>query len=236
MHPSIVYTISSVKKQRCGFNLSLSLSFCFTSGSLPPPAKDPPIESVWLLDLSLTFHFLSPTFPDYLRLAIVHLGLPQWPYAVTGRQLSPAYLVSLHCFRPPRLAYKIEMWSLPFDVPHRQLKNTRKCCFLFSFPPLQPWFELLVPKRLEVDFSIEETASVNHREQHTKVLETKTDQLPTKGKTRSVTKYDEMCDRVYERFVIHPCYSLRSASLHGHQPLAPIRRHKSLQDGNQAHH
>lgn len=49
---------------------------------------------VWLLDLSLTFHLLCLSFSDYLRLAIVHLGLIQWPYVLTNNHLSPQYLVS----------------------------------------------------------------------------------------------------------------------------------------------
>ena len=50
---------------------------------------------VWLLDLSLTFHKICNTFSDYIRLAIVHLGLPQWPYLLTSNFLSPTYLVSM---------------------------------------------------------------------------------------------------------------------------------------------
>ena len=49
--------------------------------------------SIWLLDLSTTWHPLSPSFSDYLRLAMVHLGLHQWPYALTPNQLSPQYEV-----------------------------------------------------------------------------------------------------------------------------------------------
>ena len=49
--------------------------------------------SVWLLDLGLSWHQLSPSFSDYLRLATVHLGLRQWPYALTSNRLSPQYEV-----------------------------------------------------------------------------------------------------------------------------------------------
>ena len=44
---------------------------------------------LWLLDLSLSWHFLSSTFSDYFRLAVVHLGLTQWPYVLTRHGLSP---------------------------------------------------------------------------------------------------------------------------------------------------
>ena len=36
---------------------------------------------ICLLDLSLTFYFLSCIFSEYLCLRQVHLGLKQWPYA-----------------------------------------------------------------------------------------------------------------------------------------------------------
>lgn len=60
-------------------------------------------SSVWLLDLSLSWHFLSPSFSDYLRLAVVHLGLRQWPYALTSNQLSPQHQRWFHMFIPKRL-------------------------------------------------------------------------------------------------------------------------------------
>ncbi len=47
----------------------------------------------WLLDLSLHWHPLSTTFSDYLRLAMVHLALVQWPYALTILGLSPQWEV-----------------------------------------------------------------------------------------------------------------------------------------------
>ena len=48
---------------------------------------------VWLLDLSLSWHPLCSSFSDYLRLAVVHLGLKQWPYALTVNGLSPQFEV-----------------------------------------------------------------------------------------------------------------------------------------------
>ena len=58
-------------------------------------SKESEFAGIWLLDLSLKFHFLSHTFSEYLCLAQVHLGLKQWPYAVTSIGLSPDYVV---CF------------------------------------------------------------------------------------------------------------------------------------------
>ncbi len=35
-------------------------------------------DGVWAIDLSLQLHRICDTFSEYLRLAIVHLGLPEW--------------------------------------------------------------------------------------------------------------------------------------------------------------
>ena len=51
-------------------------------------------HSIWLLDLSHSWHYLCSSFSDYVRIAIAHLGLRQWPYALTSNGLSPQYEVS----------------------------------------------------------------------------------------------------------------------------------------------
>ena len=61
-------------------------SSCLLSGDVD--------HGIWLLDLSLDWHYLCASFSDYLRLAIAHLGLVQWPYALTPLGLSPLHEVS----------------------------------------------------------------------------------------------------------------------------------------------
>ena len=51
-------------------------------------------HGIWLLDLSHCWHYLCLSFSDYLRIAITHLGLRQWPYALTSNGLSPQYEAS----------------------------------------------------------------------------------------------------------------------------------------------
>jgi hypothetical protein len=51
-------------------------------------------RGIWLLDLSLDWHYLCASFSDYLRLAIAHLGLVQWPYALTPLGVSPQHEVT----------------------------------------------------------------------------------------------------------------------------------------------
>lgn len=83
------YTLCIIKYLQCIYSVHPPFSLIhnvFTPGS--------PEHSVWLLDLSLSWHHLSNTFTDYLRLAVVHLGLKQWPYALTSNGLSPLYEVS----------------------------------------------------------------------------------------------------------------------------------------------
>ena len=53
---------------------------------------------MWLLDLGLSWHQLTGSFSDYLRLATVHLGLLQWHYALTTNRLSPQYEVCSNTF------------------------------------------------------------------------------------------------------------------------------------------
>ena len=50
---------------------------------------------MWLLDLSLSWHYICPTFSDFLRLTVIHLGLLQWPYALTSYGVSPHFEVKL---------------------------------------------------------------------------------------------------------------------------------------------
>ncbi|EDV26589.1 uncharacterized protein TRIADDRAFT_54743 [Trichoplax adhaerens] len=44
---------------------------------------------VWFLDRALGWHYLTDSFTKYFRLMIMHLGLPQWQYALTNIGLSP---------------------------------------------------------------------------------------------------------------------------------------------------
>lgn len=44
---------------------------------------------IWFLDRALYWHFLTDTFTGYYRLMLIHLGLPQWQYALTKYGISP---------------------------------------------------------------------------------------------------------------------------------------------------
>ncbi|CAB0002074.1 unnamed protein product [Nesidiocoris tenuis] len=45
--------------------------------------------SIWLLDRSLEWHFLSPSFTQYFRMMLVYQGLPEWQYNMTSIGLAP---------------------------------------------------------------------------------------------------------------------------------------------------
>lgn len=49
--------------------------------------NEPKIE-IWFLDRALRWHYLTDSFIAYYRLMLMHLGLPQWQYALTDIGLS----------------------------------------------------------------------------------------------------------------------------------------------------
>jgi len=44
---------------------------------------------IWLLDRALRWHYLAPTFVNYYRQMMIHVGLPQWQFAFTDIGLMP---------------------------------------------------------------------------------------------------------------------------------------------------
>lgn len=60
--------------------------------------------SVWFLDRALEWHYLSPDFSSYLRLALVHLGIPHWQYIFTPWGPPPKTKQILSAFVSERLA------------------------------------------------------------------------------------------------------------------------------------
>jgi len=72
------------------------------------PASKP---QIWLLDRSLSWHFLVEDFLSYYRLLLLHVGLPQWQYAFTDLGLSPQAKQWFHMYAPMRLDL------LAFNVP-----------------------------------------------------------------------------------------------------------------------
>ncbi|XP_043541478.1 tubulin polyglutamylase complex subunit 2 isoform X4 [Chiloscyllium plagiosum] len=55
---------------------------------------------IWFLDRALYWHFLSDTFTAYYRLMLVHLGLPQWQYALTKYGISPQAKQWFNMYKP----------------------------------------------------------------------------------------------------------------------------------------
>ncbi|XP_064387376.1 tubulin polyglutamylase complex subunit 2-like isoform X3 [Halichondria panicea] len=92
---------------------------------------DTPLSSdcrYWLLDLSLCWHPLSTTFSDYLRLAVVHLALVQWPYALTILGLSPQWERWFRMFIPKRLEIDLELSALQTNstsIAHTTLDTSK---------------------------------------------------------------------------------------------------------------
>jgi len=54
---------------------------------------------IWLVDRALQWHHLADSFLYYYRMALVHLGLPEWQYTFTDIGVSPqakVCLITLH--------------------------------------------------------------------------------------------------------------------------------------------
>lgn len=55
---------------------------------------------IWFLDRALYWHFLTDTFTGYYRLMLIHLGLPQWQYALTKYGISPQAKQWFNMYKP----------------------------------------------------------------------------------------------------------------------------------------
>ncbi|CAF0926373.1 unnamed protein product, partial [Brachionus calyciflorus] len=66
---------------------------------------------IWYLDRSLQWHFLTNSFKSYYRLAISHLGLPQWQMLFTEDGLPPFLNQWYYLFCPGRILVHQEKWK-----------------------------------------------------------------------------------------------------------------------------
>ncbi|XP_015908033.1 tubulin polyglutamylase complex subunit 2 isoform X1 [Parasteatoda tepidariorum] len=63
--------------------------------------------SIWFLDRALDFHYLTSDFASYYRLALAHLGIPQWQLLFTPYGPPVKTRLLLNMFAPERLVQKI---------------------------------------------------------------------------------------------------------------------------------
>jgi len=88
-------------------------------------------SSIWFEDLSCEWNFVCYTFSDYLRLMIMHLGLPNWQYAFTKVGLNPITRQWLRFLVPNRLDMDLRHnangfgWLLPMK-PTKHKKHGQK--------------------------------------------------------------------------------------------------------------
>lgn len=59
--------------------------------------------SVWLIDISLRWHYICASFSDYMRLMILHLGIFEWQHAFTPEGLSMTTQLWMGIFAKERL-------------------------------------------------------------------------------------------------------------------------------------
>lgn len=65
--------------------------------------------SIWLLDTTYCWHFLAPSFSNYFRKALVHMGLPHWQLKFTAMGLTPIGEVVI------KQAYHINNYDLLYN-------------------------------------------------------------------------------------------------------------------------
>lgn len=61
-------------------------------------------SEVWFQDGSCALSRLAPSFAQYMRLSVLHLGLPRWQYAYTEAGLDPTCRQWLRLMAPDRLS------------------------------------------------------------------------------------------------------------------------------------
>lgn len=57
--------------------------FCFVFYLDTTGDSSSQLPSIWFLDRALDFHYLTMDFVSYYRLALAHLGVPQWQLLFT---------------------------------------------------------------------------------------------------------------------------------------------------------
>ncbi|XP_067887710.1 tubulin polyglutamylase complex subunit 2 isoform X2 [Heterodontus francisci] len=85
---------------------------------------------IWFLDRALYWHFLTDTFTAYYRLMLVHLGLPQWQYALTKYGVSPQAKQWFNMYKPVAYTANLiaddDMTFINKLDPNQAFKNKNK--------------------------------------------------------------------------------------------------------------
>ncbi|XP_012556620.2 tubulin polyglutamylase complex subunit 2 isoform X1 [Hydra vulgaris] len=75
---------------------------------------------IWFLDRSLRWHYLASTFQQYLRMAVVHMGIKGWQYLFTDAQISPETKYWFNLFIPQRLQVRNDDSKEGILIPDQQ--------------------------------------------------------------------------------------------------------------------
>uniref|UniRef100_UPI00398EF654 tubulin polyglutamylase complex subunit 2 n=1 Tax=Pristiophorus japonicus TaxID=55135 RepID=UPI00398EF654 len=86
--------------------------------------------AIWFLDRALYWHFLTDSFTAYYRLMLIHLGLPQWQYALTKYGISPQAKQWFNMYKPvaytANLVADEDMTFINKLDPNQAFKNKNK--------------------------------------------------------------------------------------------------------------
>ena len=70
--------------------------------------RDSSDAQVWFRDVTLTWHYVSPSFKAYVRLLIQHLGIERWQYAYTQQGVDTETELWLRLLAPDRARITID--------------------------------------------------------------------------------------------------------------------------------
>ncbi|XP_039266622.1 tubulin polyglutamylase complex subunit 2-like [Styela clava] len=117
--------------ENCQGHGKVCLVYLNTSPGLPAHKPE-----IWFLDRSLMWHFLSKDFTSYYRLMLMHLGLPQWHFALTDIGLSLQAQQWFNMYAPVRLKLD-QQYLLGTDLEEtkqddKDFTNTPSCKIDFA--------------------------------------------------------------------------------------------------------
>lgn len=92
--------------------------------------------SIWFLDRSFRWHFLAQSFTDYVRLMLVHLGLPKWQYLSTQEGLPSNLKLWYAYFVPSRLQFHEFMFNQTINSQSQNEPTVHEHVVGFNFAEL----------------------------------------------------------------------------------------------------
>lgn len=71
---------------------------------------------IWFQDVSGEWYYIAPSFTDYFRLIVIHLGIPKWHFAYTEYGLDPITIQWFRFVNPDRLNIIMNYWKSKREI------------------------------------------------------------------------------------------------------------------------